>query len=260
MTGSSRPSGTVSAMTPVLGHACPPARRPAAPCPPRRAVRLLGSAYSPHAAAPTAAASPTRPVTGQSGTAVPARRLPRRGRRPDPGLVGDPAEEVPGGDRPLHGRAGLRLRAAAGRQHHLDQRRRGARIVKFNTPPSFPDLPPDRFAARFGYGISTAPPTDRGGPPVDPNDKIVAAMSVAERVAYQHALYGAATPLDSQGYLPSTINGSPQACTDRASRAPADRRPAGGTRAPGAAGAHRLPEPPLASRRPERPGAGGSPG
>jgi len=94
----------------------------------------------------------------------------------------------------------------------------GARVITFNAPPRFPDLPPDRFAARFGYGISTAPPADTRGPAVDPNDKIVAAMSVAERVAYQHALYGVGTPLDSQGYLESTVNGSPQACTDRASR------------------------------------------
>jgi hypothetical protein len=95
----------------------------------------------------------------------------------------------------------------------------GAEVIKLNAPPRFPDLPPDQFAARFGYGISTAPPAGRnGGPPVDPNDRIVAAMSVAERVAYMHALYGAATPLDSQGYLTSTINGSPQACEDRASR------------------------------------------
>ncbi len=94
----------------------------------------------------------------------------------------------------------------------------GARVLTFNSPPRFPDLPPDRFAARFGYGISTAPPAKAGGPPADPNDKIVAAMSVAERVAYQHALYGVGTPLDSQGYLESTVNGSPQACTDRASR------------------------------------------
>ena len=93
----------------------------------------------------------------------------------------------------------------------------GARIVTFDTPPRFPDLPPDQFAARFGYGISTAPPASTSGPPVDPNDKIVAKMSVAERVAYQHALYGPNTPLTSQGYLTNTINGSPQACTDRAS-------------------------------------------
>jgi hypothetical protein len=95
----------------------------------------------------------------------------------------------------------------------------GAEVVKLNAPPRFPDLQPDQFAARFGYGISTAPPATRGVPLVDPNDKIVAAMSVAERVAYMHALYGVATPLDSHGYLTSTINGSPQACTDRASRA-----------------------------------------
>jgi hypothetical protein len=94
----------------------------------------------------------------------------------------------------------------------------GAEVVKLNAPPKFPDLPPDEFAARFGYGFSTAPPATKGGPAVDPNDKIVAAMSVAERVAYMHALYGIATPLDSHGYLTSTINGSPQACTDRASR------------------------------------------
>jgi hypothetical protein len=94
----------------------------------------------------------------------------------------------------------------------------GERIVHFDTPPRFPDLPPDQFAARFGYGSSTAPPASKSGPPVDPNDKIVAKMSVAERVAYQHALYGPNTPLTSQGYLTNTINGSPQACTDRASR------------------------------------------
>jgi hypothetical protein len=94
----------------------------------------------------------------------------------------------------------------------------GAQIIKINTPPPFPNLPPDQFAARFGYGISTAPPAAKGGLPVDPNDKIVAAMSVAERVAYEHALYGPGTPLTSQGYLTSSISSSPQACTSRASR------------------------------------------
>jgi hypothetical protein len=94
----------------------------------------------------------------------------------------------------------------------------GAEIVKFNAPPTFPNLPPDQFAQRFGYGISTAPPPSKGGPPVDPNDKIVAAMSVAERVAYEHALYGVGTPLNSQGYLESSVNESPQSCMSRASR------------------------------------------
>jgi hypothetical protein len=94
----------------------------------------------------------------------------------------------------------------------------GAKVIKFNSPPTFPNLPPDQFAQRFGYGISTAPPASKGGPPVDPNDKIVSAMSVAERVAYEHALYGVGTPLNSQGYLESSVNSSPQACTTRASR------------------------------------------
>jgi hypothetical protein len=94
----------------------------------------------------------------------------------------------------------------------------GGRVITFDAAPTFPDLPPDQFAARFGYGISTAPPGGAKSARVDPNDRIVAAMSVAERVAYEHALYGPATPLDSRGYLRSTVDASAQACIQRADR------------------------------------------
>jgi hypothetical protein len=92
----------------------------------------------------------------------------------------------------------------------------GGRLVKLDRP-SFPDLPAAQFAARYGYGITTAPSTSGAGP-VDPNDKLVAKMSVAERVAYQHALYGENTPLTARGYLTTSINESPAACTAKAAK------------------------------------------
>jgi hypothetical protein len=90
--------------------------------------------------------------------------------------------------------------------------------------PSFPDLPPAQFAARYGYGISTAPASASRGA-IDPNEKLVTKMSVAERVAYQHALYGESTPLDSQGYLTNSVDESSQACLSRADKAvPSDKQ------------------------------------
>ncbi|MBB3045452.1 hypothetical protein [Nocardioides soli] len=81
---------------------------------------------------------------------------------------------------------------------------------------SFPDLPPDEFAARFGYGISTEPPADREEQR-DPNEAIVARMSVAERVAYHQALYGDVNTLDDRGYLAGTaMSNTETSCVGRA--------------------------------------------
>lgn len=91
-------------------------------------------------------------------------------------------------------------------------------------PSRFPDLPPDEFAARFGYGHSTAPKQDRNDDPVDRNEEIVAAMSIAERVAYYGALYGPRTPLDDQGHLESTIESTDDSCSAQADRSiPTDK-------------------------------------
>lgn len=82
--------------------------------------------------------------------------------------------------------------------------------------PAFPDLPPDEFAARFGYGISTKPPA-AAEEDVDPNEAIVARMSVAERVAYHQALYGNGNTLDDQGYIAGTgMSSSETSCVGRA--------------------------------------------
>lgn len=81
---------------------------------------------------------------------------------------------------------------------------------------TFPDLPPAEFAAQFGYGISTRP-AGTGKDEVDPNDAIVAQMSVAERVAYHRALYGPDNRLDDQGHLAGTgIMSSDESCVGRA--------------------------------------------
>lgn len=82
--------------------------------------------------------------------------------------------------------------------------------------PSFPDLPPAEFAARFGYGISTEPPAAREQRS-DPNEAIVARMSVAERVAYHRALYGPENALDDEGFLAGDgIASSEASCVGRA--------------------------------------------
>jgi hypothetical protein len=50
-------------------------------------------------------------------------------------------------------------------------------------------LPPDEFAARYGYGVTTlAPPTD--GPVRDPNQEILASLPPDIREDYQRALWG----------------------------------------------------------------------
>lgn len=83
------------------------------------------------------------------------------------------------------------------------------------TKPTFPDLPPAEFAARFGYGISTKPPADRKEEE-DPNDAIVARMSVAERVAYQQALRGKGNVLDAEGFLAGNgLTTSEASCSGR---------------------------------------------
>lgn len=61
------------------------------------------------------------------------------------------------------------------------------------------DLPEDQYAAQYGYGVSTVSPSERNER-VDPNDAIVDAMSVAERVAYHEALFGPSQSLDGNGY------------------------------------------------------------
>jgi hypothetical protein len=90
----------------------------------------------------------------------------------------------------------------------------GAQIISMNDP-TFPNLPPAEFAARFGYGISTAPPTTRTPDPQDRNEKIVHGMSVAERVAYYQALYGKDIALDRTGNLTSSITTDDSSCEGR---------------------------------------------
>ena len=45
---------------------------------------------------------------------------------------------------------------------------------------------------------------DFDGPEVDPNETIVDALSVEERIDYQHALYGDLVNLDADGHLAGT--------------------------------------------------------
>lgn len=79
-----------------------------------------------------------------------------------------------------------------------------------------PDLPPDEFAAQYGYGISTRQPQDVEAADVDPNAAIVDAMSVPERVAYYQALFGAEQSLDSQGRPNAEMVGDPDSCWEQA--------------------------------------------
>ncbi len=90
----------------------------------------------------------------------------------------------------------------------------GAQIISLNDP-TFPNLPPAEFAARFGYGISTAPPASSKPDPGDQNEKIVHGMSVSERVAYYQALYGKDIVLDSQGNLTRSITSDDSSCEGR---------------------------------------------
>ena len=53
------------------------------------------------------------------------------------------------------------------------------------------DLPPDQYAERWGYGISTIDPSQyTAESPDDPNSAIVEALSPEARAAYEKALYG----------------------------------------------------------------------
>ena len=90
----------------------------------------------------------------------------------------------------------------------------GAQIISLNDP-TFPTLPPAEFAARFGYGISTARPATAMPDRLDRNEKIVRAMSVAERVAYYQALYGKGIVLDRTGNLTSSITTDDSSCDGR---------------------------------------------
>lgn len=74
------------------------------------------------------------------------------------------------------------------------------------------DESPQEFAAQYGYGLSVALPTDGDTRP-DPNEAIVDAMSVTERVAYHQALFGITQSLDDNGYPDSEISfGDPGSC------------------------------------------------
>ena len=79
-----------------------------------------------------------------------------------------------------------------------------------------PDLPPDEFAAQYGYGLSTREPQEEEPVDVDPNAAIVDAMSVGERVAYYRALLGAEQSLDGQGRPNAEMVGDPDACWEQA--------------------------------------------
>lgn len=85
-------------------------------------------------------------------------------------------------------------------------------------PADFPDLPPDEFAQQFGYGISTKGlGAERSAAQKNPNDAIVARMSVAQRVAYHQAFYGRQVALDDEGYLAGTsLSNSDSSCSGRA--------------------------------------------
>ncbi len=80
-----------------------------------------------------------------------------------------------------------------------------------------PDLPPDQFAAQYGYGLSTLPPAVGGAADVNPNAAIVDAMSLAERVAYYQSLFGADQQLDSGGRPNAEMPGNPDSCYEQAS-------------------------------------------
>lgn len=75
----------------------------------------------------------------------------------------------------------------------------GPQVVEIDGGSEGSDLPPDEFARRFGYGFSSTPPGSDTGD-ADPNADMVAAMGVAERVAYHRALMGDEQQLDDQGY------------------------------------------------------------
>ena len=81
-------------------------------------------------------------------------------------------------------------------------------------------MPPGEFAARYGYGITTIEFDDSGV--VDPNDTIVNAMTVPERAAYFHALYGDMVSIDGNGRPIKSKEKSPapppgqESCTEKA--------------------------------------------
>jgi hypothetical protein len=91
----------------------------------------------------------------------------------------------------------------------------GSQLISMDNAP-LPDLPPDQFAAQYGYGISTALPASDQPDPSDQNDRIVRAMSVAERVAYYQALDGKDDPLDAQGNPTSARVIDDSSCQGRA--------------------------------------------
>lgn len=92
----------------------------------------------------------------------------------------------------------------------------GALAVHAPGGAQIPDLPPDEFAAQYGYGLSTREPQEEELDDVDPNAAIVDAMSVAERVAYYQALLGAEQSLDGQGRPNAEMVGDPDACWEQA--------------------------------------------
>lgn len=78
------------------------------------------------------------------------------------------------------------------------------------------ELPPGEYAAQYGYGLSTVSPAERTTR-ADPNDAIVDAMDVPERVAYFRTMFGASQSLDDRGYPNAEIaHDDPKACWQRA--------------------------------------------
>jgi len=68
------------------------------------------------------------------------------------------------------------------------------------------DLPPDQYAERWGYGISTIDPSQfKAEVPDDPNSAIVEALSPEARTAYDIAMYG--VDLSRQGGIVSLGQG-----------------------------------------------------
>lgn len=73
-------------------------------------------------------------------------------------------------------------------------------IVRLNDGPW--GLPPEEFAARYGYGITTMDGSERVGLDVeDPNQALVDAMSDAERDAYYEALWGPGVEMHAGGRI-----------------------------------------------------------
>ena len=86
------------------------------------------------------------------------------------------------------------------------------------------DLPPDQYAERWGYGISTIDASQfTAEAPADPNSAIVEALSEEARRAYDTAMYGFDLSQEAAGAIARPIGSSldsapPDGCQTRAVR------------------------------------------